>query len=95
MPCRFGLWKIQSRLYGYLFIILDTLWRLKINGSQEGGGAQLAPYPDRPGEPDCLYYLRTGLCGYGINCRYNHPAYVSQVIKHLDLHFGSSELSFI
>ncbi|XP_062152905.1 zinc finger CCCH domain-containing protein 3 isoform X1 [Alnus glutinosa] len=59
--------------------IEDTLWRLKINDNQEGGGAaQLAPYPDRPGEPDCQYFLRTGLCGYGINCRYNHPAYVSQ-----------------
>jgi hypothetical protein len=46
-------------------------------------------------EPDYLYYLRIGLCGYGINCRYNHPAYVLQVIKHLDLHFRCGELSFI
>ncbi|XP_042971614.1 zinc finger CCCH domain-containing protein 3 isoform X3 [Carya illinoinensis] len=58
---------------------IEAFWRLKINDNQEGGGAaQSAPYPDRPGEPDCLYYLRTGLCGYGSNCRYNHPSYVSQ-----------------
>ncbi|KAL8151017.1 hypothetical protein V2J09_020825 [Rumex salicifolius] len=31
-------------------------------------------YPDRPGEPDCIYYMRTGLCGYGSMCRFNHPA---------------------
>ncbi|KAF5458288.1 hypothetical protein F2P56_022325 [Juglans regia] len=59
--------------------IEEAFWRLKINGNLEGGGAvQSGPYPDRPGEPDCLYYLRTGLCGYGSNCRYHHPAYVSQ-----------------
>ncbi|KAL9678904.1 hypothetical protein QQ045_016755 [Rhodiola kirilowii] len=35
-------------------------------------------YPDRPGEPNCTYYLRTGSCGYGSNCRYNHPTCVGQ-----------------
>ncbi|KAL1542666.1 zinc finger CCCH domain-containing protein 32-like isoform X2 [Salvia divinorum] len=30
-------------------------------------------YPERPGLPDCAYYVRTGSCGYGANCRYNHP----------------------
>ncbi|CAN1843374.1 Zinc finger CCCH domain-containing protein 3, partial [Linum perenne] len=38
-------------------------------------------YPDRPGEPDCVYYLRNGVCGYGVNCRYNHPQYAAQVTK--------------
>lgn len=65
-------------------MILEAFWRLKLNDNQEGGGAaQSAAYPDRPGEPNCLYYLRTGLCGYGSNCRYNHPSYASQVIEHL------------
>ncbi|KAL8530852.1 hypothetical protein ACS0TY_007763 [Phlomoides rotata] len=30
-------------------------------------------YPERPGLPDCAYYMRTGSCGYGPKCRYNHP----------------------
>ncbi|KAH6813976.1 Zinc finger C-x8-C-x5-C-x3-H type family protein [Perilla frutescens var. frutescens] len=30
-------------------------------------------YPERPGLPDCAYYMRTGSCGYGAKCRYNHP----------------------
>lgn len=34
----------------------------------ESGG-----YPIREGEPDCSYYIRTGLCRYGTTCRFNHP----------------------
>lgn len=30
-------------------------------------------YPERPGEPDCSYYIRTGLCRFGLTCRFNHP----------------------
>ncbi|MFS7999385.1 putative transcription factor C3H family [Helianthus anomalus] len=30
-------------------------------------------YPDRPGEPNCVYYLRTGMCAYGDDCKFNHP----------------------
>ncbi|XAR58467.1 hypothetical protein NMG60_11013869 [Bertholletia excelsa] len=30
-------------------------------------------YPERPGVPDCAYFMRTGSCGYGVKCRYNHP----------------------
>jgi hypothetical protein len=60
--------------------VAEAFWRLKIHDPQEQGGmAQSSPYPDRPGVPDCGYYLRTGLCGYGSNCRYNHPIYAAQV----------------
>ncbi|PON39295.1 Zinc finger, CCCH-type [Parasponia andersonii] len=63
--------------------IEEAIWRLKINDNQEGGGvAQTNPFPDRPGEPDCIFYLRTGLCGYGTNCRFNHPAYAPQVAQY-------------
>ncbi|CAL5357587.1 unnamed protein product [Camellia sinensis] len=31
------------------------------------------PYPERSGVPDCAFYMRTGSCGYGSKCRYNHP----------------------
>ncbi|KAJ6343345.1 hypothetical protein OIU76_005148 [Salix suchowensis] len=58
--------------------IEEAIWRLKIHDHQEQGGmAQSSPYPDRPGAPDCGYYLRTGLCGYGSNCRFNHPVYAA------------------
>ncbi|XP_047338290.1 zinc finger CCCH domain-containing protein 32-like [Impatiens glandulifera] len=44
----------------------EPLWQL---GLAVGGEA----YPERPDEPDCNYYLRTGFCGYGARCRFNHP----------------------
>ncbi|KAE8681173.1 Zinc finger CCCH domain-containing protein 34 [Hibiscus syriacus] len=36
----------------------------------EGGSES---YPERLDEADCIYYLRTGFCGYGSKCRFNHP----------------------
>lgn len=50
--------------------------RLKVEDGDDNGrmGDELGTYPDRPGEPDCIYYLRTGSCGYGSNCRFNHPS---------------------
>ncbi|CAH9071801.1 unnamed protein product [Cuscuta europaea] len=44
----------------------EPLWELSISGG-------LQSYPERPHEADCLYYLRTGSCGYGARCRFNHP----------------------
>ncbi|XP_020672352.1 zinc finger CCCH domain-containing protein 8 isoform X1 [Dendrobium catenatum] len=29
--------------------------------------------PERPGEPDCPYFLKTQKCKYGLNCKFNHP----------------------
>jgi len=43
---------------------------MKVN---EDNMEQSSPYPDRPGERDCQFFLRTGQCGYGNSCRYNHP----------------------
>ncbi|XP_076953807.1 zinc finger CCCH domain-containing protein ZFN-like [Bidens hawaiensis] len=34
---------------------------------------EVGPYPVREGEPDCSYYIRTGLCRFGATCRFNHP----------------------
>ncbi|XP_051126925.1 zinc finger CCCH domain-containing protein 34-like [Andrographis paniculata] len=44
----------------------EPMWQL-------GLGAGSESYPERPDEPDCIYYLRTGFCGYGNRCRFNHP----------------------
>ncbi|XP_039000844.1 zinc finger CCCH domain-containing protein 3-like [Hibiscus syriacus] len=56
--------------------IVEAILRLKINdNNQEVGVSKSASFPDRPGEPDCSYYLRTGLCGYGNNCRFNNPTF--------------------
>ncbi|GMJ05851.1 hypothetical protein like AT3G48440 [Hibiscus trionum] len=30
-------------------------------------------YPVRPEAEDCAYYMKTGLCKFGYNCKFNHP----------------------
>ncbi|XP_010484523.1 PREDICTED: zinc finger CCCH domain-containing protein 3-like isoform X1 [Camelina sativa] len=57
------------------FNIEDAFKKMKVN---DDGVAESNPYPDRPGEKDCQFYLRTGLCGYGSSCRYNHPTNLPQ-----------------
>ncbi|KZV23678.1 zinc finger CCCH domain-containing protein 58-like [Dorcoceras hygrometricum] len=44
----------------------EPMWRLGFGGGPDS-------YPERPDEPVCIYYLRTGYCGYGDRCRFNHP----------------------
>ncbi|XP_057427457.1 zinc finger CCCH domain-containing protein ZFN-like isoform X2 [Lotus japonicus] len=44
------------------------MMKLRSSEAMESG-----PYPQRPGEPDCSYYIRTGLCRFGATCRFNHP----------------------
>ncbi|XP_020254840.1 LOW QUALITY PROTEIN: zinc finger CCCH domain-containing protein 5-like [Asparagus officinalis] len=51
----------------------EAMWQLQL------AAAATRRYPERPGEPDCGYYLRTGLCGFGERCRFNHPCDRSQV----------------
>ncbi|KAL3641970.1 hypothetical protein CASFOL_012785 [Castilleja foliolosa] len=46
----------------------EPMWHLGL-----GGGTGPESYPERPDDPDCIYYLRTGFCGYGNRCRFNHP----------------------
>ncbi|PKA61042.1 Zinc finger CCCH domain-containing protein 37 [Apostasia shenzhenica] len=29
--------------------------------------------PERPGEPDCPYFMKTQKCKYGSRCKFNHP----------------------
>eukprot|EP00250_Pteridium_aquilinum_P007499 c17202_g1_i1 orf=573-1955(+) len=47
----------------------EAMWRMSLQ-REEGVDP---PYPERIGEPDCPYYMRTGLCGFGANCKFNHP----------------------
>ncbi|KAL3615287.1 hypothetical protein CASFOL_040948 [Castilleja foliolosa] len=57
----------------------EAMRGLKVEENENGRVSEPVSYPDRPGEPDCLYYLRTGSCGYGTNCRFNHPSHGGQV----------------
>ncbi|KAA8538936.1 hypothetical protein F0562_025628 [Nyssa sinensis] len=48
----------------------DALWQMNLRSSET---MEPGPYPVREGEPDCSYYIRTGLCRFGVTCRFNHP----------------------
>ncbi|KAL8144702.1 hypothetical protein AgCh_003045 [Apium graveolens] len=52
----------------------EAVRSLKIQSTDNKDGDGVFSYPNRPGEPDCGFYMRTGTCGYGANCRFNHPA---------------------
>lgn len=61
-------------------LLADSMWQLKIQGDKQYGIEDNSSfYPNRPGEPDCSHYLKTGFCGFGSRCRFNHPAKVGQV----------------
>lgn len=40
---------------------------------RSSSGQKEQAYPERPGQPECQYYLRTGDCKFGSSCRYHHP----------------------
>ncbi|KAK6911225.1 Zinc finger, CCCH-type [Dillenia turbinata] len=48
----------------------DAMWAMNLRASET---MESGLYPERPGEPDCAYYMRTGLCRFGATCRFNHP----------------------
>ncbi|KAL9257600.1 Zinc finger CCCH domain-containing protein [Drosera capensis] len=47
--------------------------KLRHSESMEARVFPSGPYPEREGEPDCSYYVRTGVCRFGSTCRFNHP----------------------
>jgi len=49
------------------------------------GTMMLQFLPQRPDEPDCIYFLRNGTCKYGATCRYHHPVNNYQQRKTIEL----------
>merc|ERR1711935_453445 len=50
--------------------------------ADRASAVQQGPPPERPGEPDCQFFLKTGTCKYGATCKYNHPANGAQPAMH-------------
>ncbi|KAG2557641.1 zinc finger CCCH domain-containing protein 63-like isoform X2 [Panicum virgatum] len=49
--------------------VAEAMWQMNL-----GEAMELGPYPERVDEPDCSYYMRTGMCRFGMTCKFNHPA---------------------
>ncbi|KAG0498853.1 hypothetical protein HPP92_003544 [Vanilla planifolia] len=58
-----------QNLYGksYFQSFLIGYCSLSGCGKDEGG------YPERIGQPECQYYLKTGTCKFGPTCKFHHP----------------------
>lgn len=54
------------------------------NGIGEMQTQVLQLLPQRPGEQDCIYFLRNGRCKYGATCKYHHPIDQRQAHHHQD-----------
>ncbi|MCO5555454.1 hypothetical protein L7F22_008999 [Adiantum nelumboides] len=52
----------------------ELAWHPMTSQSPDETELSMGPFPERRGEPNCGFYMRTGHCGYGMNCRYNHPS---------------------
>ncbi|KAK9089765.1 hypothetical protein Scep_028847 [Stephania cephalantha] len=64
----------------------EAMCLMKIQNVEDhngGPGHSSSPDSDRPGGPDCVHYLRTGVCGYGSNCRFNHPSEPGQIVQNV------------
>lgn len=47
------------------------------SGPSSTGVSKEQTYPQRPGQPECQYFMRTGDCKFGFSCRYHHPMEVA------------------
>ncbi|XP_057817520.1 zinc finger CCCH domain-containing protein 8 isoform X1 [Cryptomeria japonica] len=49
------------------------------------------PPPERPGEAECPYYMKTGICKFGAKCKFHHPKDRVENSKSLDHKADGSE----
>lgn len=34
---------------------------------------QVEEFPERPGQPECAYFMKTGVCKFKSACKFHHP----------------------
>lgn len=44
-----------------------------VENNDERSSGRVQQYPLRPEAEDCSFYLKTGTCKFGFNCKFNHP----------------------
>eukprot|EP00249_Psilotum_nudum_P021447 c28108_g1_i4 orf=78-1520(+) len=47
-----------------------------IKRPRQDGVASFVVYPQRPGEKDCVFYMKTRTCSFGASCKFDHPSWV-------------------
>jgi len=62
-----------------VLVSMPTCGRKEDGGSHSaamwkgGNDSGVQILPQRPDEPNCIYFLKNGRCKYGATCRYHHP----------------------
>ncbi|XP_037405903.1 zinc finger CCCH domain-containing protein 8-like isoform X5 [Triticum dicoccoides] len=46
---------------------------MSARGDPQMGTKAGESYPERPGEPNCPFFVKTGECKFGSKCKFNHP----------------------
>lgn len=46
---------------------------MNLGESLFGGQAINSALPNRPDQPECRYFMSTGTCKYGSDCKFHHP----------------------
>lgn len=49
---------------------------------ERSNGNRRHHYPVRPEAEDCSYYMKTGTCKFGSNCKFNHPVRRKNQVPH-------------
>lgn len=44
-----------------------------ISGEQVNLSSMSPTLPERPDQPECRYFMSTGTCKYGSDCKFHHP----------------------
>ncbi|XP_010913403.1 zinc finger CCCH domain-containing protein 8 isoform X1 [Elaeis guineensis] len=59
--------------FGVLDPAASFLQNINLQSAQASLGVIPTVYPQRPGEIECDYYMKTGLCKFGERCKFHHP----------------------
>ena len=65
----------RTKKISTILCLPESMWQHMMGQSvQDPDTAIQRCFPERPNEPDCLYYIRTGQCAYAMDCKFNHPS---------------------
>ncbi|KAJ8771259.1 hypothetical protein K2173_026436 [Erythroxylum novogranatense] len=53
------------------YVINNSATDTNVYGLQQQ--LQVGEFPERPGEPECNFYMKTGDCKFKSNCKFHHP----------------------
>eukprot|EP00252_Welwitschia_mirabilis_P001139 TRINITY_DN11074_c0_g1_i2.p1 TRINITY_DN11074_c0_g1~~TRINITY_DN11074_c0_g1_i2.p1 ORF type:complete len:335 (-),score=76.91 TRINITY_DN11074_c0_g1_i2:374-1378(-) len=53
--------------------LISHMASMKLVAESQTSDEQKEAFPERQGQPECQYYMKTGDCKFGSSCKYHHP----------------------